>query len=55
MSQLFTALGAFLGTIIGIAIQHFSAGSNDTGALVEGLFGTSVTVGDLVLPFTAGI
>jgi hypothetical protein len=55
LSQLFTALGAFLGTIIGIAIQHFSASGDDTGALVEGIFGTSVTVGDLVLPFTAGI
>jgi solute carrier family 39 (zinc transporter), member 7 len=54
LSQLFTALGAFLGTIIGIAIQHFSASGDDTGALVEGIFGTSVTVGDLVLPFTAG-
>ena len=54
LSQLFTALGAFLGTIIGIAIQHFSAAGNDAGALVEGIFGTSVTVGDLVLPFTAG-
>jgi hypothetical protein len=51
---LFTALGAFLGTIIGIAIQHFSAAGDDTGALIEGIFGTSVTVGDLVLPFTAG-
>jgi zinc transporter 7 len=42
-----------LGTIIGIAIQHFSAGDADT--IVEGLFGTSVTIGDLVLPFTAGM
>jgi solute carrier family 39 (zinc transporter), member 7 len=53
MAQLFTALGAFLGTIIGIAIQHFSAA--DADVVVEGLFGTSVTIGDLVLPFTAGI
>jgi solute carrier family 39 (zinc transporter), member 7 len=52
--RLFTALGAFLGTIIGIAIQHYSGLGEGTGA-VEGLFGTSVTVGDLVLPFTAGI
>jgi solute carrier family 39 (zinc transporter), member 7 len=51
---LFTALGAFLGTIIGIAIQHYSGLGGDTGAVVEGLFGTSVSVGDLVLPFTAG-
>jgi solute carrier family 39 (zinc transporter), member 7 len=52
--RLFTALGAFLGTIIGIAIQHFSGISGESSAVVEGLFGTSVTVGDLVLPFTAG-
>jgi hypothetical protein len=46
-------MGAFLGTIIGIVIQVFSA-ATDSGAEVGGLFGTSVTAGDLVLPFTAG-
>jgi len=50
-AQLFTALGAFLGTLIGIAIQHYSGVSTGN---VAGLFGTSVTPGDLVLPFTAG-
>jgi len=53
LAQLFTALGAFLGTIIGIAIQHYS-GLSDASAATEGLFGTSATMGDLVLPFTAG-
>jgi solute carrier family 39 (zinc transporter), member 7 len=51
-AQLFTAVGAFLGTLIGIAIQHYSGVS--TGNVADGLFGTSVTAGDLVLPFTAG-
>jgi len=53
LAQLFTALGAFLGTFIGIAIQHYSGLTDGTTA--EGLFGTSATMGDLVLPFTAGI
>lgn len=52
-ARLFTALGAFLGTLIGIAIQHYS-GLTDASTAAEGLFGTSATVGDLVLPFTAG-
>jgi solute carrier family 39 (zinc transporter), member 7 len=54
LAQLFTALGAFLGTIIGIAIQHYS-GLADASDVAKGLFGTSATLGDLVLPFTAGI
>ncbi|CUS14100.1 unnamed protein product [Tuber aestivum] len=58
-AQFFTAVGAFLGTFIGIAIQTYSA----SGATVEvsggegpdaGLWGTGLTAGDLVLPFTAG-
>ena len=54
-AQLFTAFGAFLGTLIGIAIQHYSGLSDGaSGEIVQGLFGTSVTAGDLVLPFTAG-
>ena len=58
-AQFFTAVGAFLGTFIGIAIQTYSA----SGATKEtvggegsdaGIWGTGLTAGDLVLPFTAG-
>ncbi|KAI9759792.1 MAG: hypothetical protein M4579_002091 [Chaenotheca gracillima] len=55
-AQFGTALGAFLGTCIGIAIQEFggnSASSADGGPEI-GLFGTSLSPGDLLLPFTAG-
>ncbi|PSN59447.1 Zip-domain-containing protein [Corynespora cassiicola Philippines] len=53
-AQFVTALGAFLGTCIGIAIQEF--GGNSASAQVDGpgLFGTSLQTGDLLLPFTAG-
>lgn len=63
-AQFVTALGAFLGTVIGIAVQEFSAGdtiaaagagAGDAGAgTVSGLWGTSLTWGDMLLPFTAG-
>lgn len=55
-SQFLTAAGAYLGTFLGIFIQNLGntdvveVGSN----LSPGLFGTSVTTGDLTLPFTAG-
>ncbi|KAJ5888146.1 Zinc/iron permease [Penicillium taxi] len=54
-AQFVTAIGAFLGTLIGIAVQEF--GGN--GTMVEdgaasGLLGTSLTWGDMLLPFTAG-
>lgn len=55
-AQFVTALGALLGTLIGIAVQEFgghSAGDASVG-LRGGLFGTSLTYGDLLLPFTAG-
>ncbi|KAK1997492.1 ZIP zinc transporter [Colletotrichum falcatum] len=54
-AQFVTALGALLGTLIGIAIQEFGGGSGD-GAMARnaGLWGTSLTWGDLLLPFTAG-
>jgi zinc transporter 7 len=57
-SQFLTALGAYLGTFLGIFIQNL--GNNDSvidtlsGNNSPGLFGTSVTSGDLTLPFTAG-
>ncbi|KAK9248683.1 ZIP zinc transporter-domain-containing protein [Lipomyces tetrasporus] len=61
-AQFVTAIGAFLGTLIGIGIQYISA-YGSTAAEGEkspnvpgpdGLFGTTCTAGDLVLPFTAG-
>src|SRR5690606_6516650 len=57
-AQFITALGAFTGTVIGIAIQEYSKRSGPVaGAVVEGaqgLFGTDLKAGDLVLPWTAG-
>ncbi|KAK2813600.1 hypothetical protein FQN49_008275, partial [Arthroderma sp. PD_2] len=57
-AQFVTAVGAFIGTFIGIAVQEFGGGSSSAasaaGASTPGLLGTSLTVGDLLLPFTAG-
>ncbi|KAI1381960.1 Zip-domain-containing protein [Hypoxylon crocopeplum] len=59
-AQFVTALGAVLGTLIGIAVQEFGGGSSsasgsDSGiGMAEGIWGTSLTYGDLLLPFTAG-
>lgn len=57
-AQFVTAIGAFLGTLIGIAVQEFgggaSSGSDGTVSMTEGLWGTSLTWGDMLLPFTAG-
>lgn len=59
-AQFVTAVGALLGTLIGIAVQEMGGsgggaegGSSDV-AMDGGLFGTSLTYGDLLLPFTAG-
>lgn len=59
--QFVTALGAVLGTIIGISVQEFGGGSAVIGAegVVaglgnQGLAGTSLSWGDMLLPFTAG-
>lgn len=59
-AQFITALGAFLGTVLGIIVQEMggaggaaaTAGSGTLG--VEGLAGTGLGWGDLLLPFTAG-
>lgn len=57
-AQFVTALGAFLGTCLGIAVQELgkpsasSAGTN--GGSSAGLLGTGLGWGDLLLPFTAG-
>lgn len=62
-AQFVTAIGAFLGTFIGIAIQAASEvdvaaadASDNQNPLspVVGLFGTSLQWGDMLLPFTAG-
>ncbi|WQF80328.1 Putative zinc/iron permease [Colletotrichum destructivum] len=54
-AQFVTALGALLGTLIGIAIQELG-GSSGEGVMARnaGLWGTSLTWGDMLLPFTAG-
>ena len=55
-AQFVTALGALLGTLIGIAVQEFGGSHSGEGALGmrEGLWGTSLSWGDMLLPFTAG-
>ncbi|KAI9819681.1 MAG: hypothetical protein M1832_003915 [Thelocarpon impressellum] len=54
-AQFVTALGALLGTLIGIAIQHYGGSSSSPGGgQAAGLYGTSLQPGDLLLPFTAG-
>jgi zinc transporter 7 len=54
-SQFFTAVGAFVGTLLGIWIAETS-GTGKGVVLKEGqgLFGSSVAGGDLVIPMTAG-
>ncbi|KAI0058664.1 Zinc/iron permease [Artomyces pyxidatus] len=63
-SQFLTAVGAFVGTFMGIAVHNLSSssqtdsGSPDLAAAVRqnaaGLLGTSVQLADLVIPFVAG-
>ncbi|KAF2502456.1 Zip-domain-containing protein [Lophium mytilinum] len=54
-AQFVTAIGAFLGTCIGIAVQEFGGSSGSVGGEVQaGLYGTSLQWGDMLLPFTAG-
>ncbi|KAM3495354.1 hypothetical protein MY3957_001377 [Beauveria namnaoensis] len=56
-SQFITAIGAFLGTLIGIAVQEFGGpGVEEAVGMPRnaGLWGTSLTWGDMLLPFTAG-
>jgi len=54
-AQFVTALGALLGTVIGIVVQEYgsSSGSEKIGRF-DGLMGTSLEWGDMLLPFTAG-
>lgn len=55
-AQFVTALGAFLGTCLGIAVQELGkgAGVGEVGGRNLGLAGTGLGLGDLLLPFTAG-
>ncbi|KAI1132317.1 putative ZIP zinc transporter [Nemania abortiva] len=56
-AQFVTALGALLGTLIGIAVQELGGNNGANGGLntmTGGIWGTSLTYGDLLLPFTAG-
>ncbi|KAI9813466.1 MAG: hypothetical protein M1827_004142 [Pycnora praestabilis] len=59
-AQFVTALGALLGTLIGIAVQEYEGFSSDrsgegtVGGRTAGLMGTSLEWGDMLLPFTAG-
>ncbi|KAJ5648651.1 Zinc/iron permease [Penicillium lividum] len=53
-AQFVTAVGAFLGTLIGIAVQEFGGSAGLEDAPTSGLWGTSLTWGDMLLPFTAG-
>ncbi|KAI8074644.1 Zinc/iron permease [Gongronella butleri] len=55
MAQFTTAVGAFLGTIIGILIEEASHAVGHThDATTPGILGTDLRAGDLVIPFTAG-
>ena len=53
-AQFVTAVGAFLGTCIGIAVQELGGNSASAGAHGPGIMGTSLQWGDMLLPFTAG-
>ncbi|OCL06770.1 putative ZIP family metal cation transporter [Glonium stellatum] len=53
-AQFITAIGALLGTVIGITVQELGGSSNSTMTHSPGLFGTSLQWGDMLLPFTAG-
>ncbi|KAJ6131626.1 Zinc/iron permease [Penicillium sp. IBT 18751x] len=54
-AQFVTAVGAFLGTFIGIAVQEFGGhGAELENSATSGLMGTSLQWGDMLLPFTAG-
>lgn len=52
MAQFTTAIGAYIGTLIGIFIEEMA--HHHEAHHHHGLFGTSMTWGDLVIPATAG-
>lgn len=53
-AQFLTAVGAFLGTLIGIFVQEYGNGNAEDAGPVQGIWGTSLQWGDMLLPFTAG-
>lgn len=53
-SQFFTAVGAFVGTFLGIWIAETSGTGGAALKVGQGLFGTSLAAGELVIPATAG-
>jgi len=62
-SQFLTAIGAFVGTFIGIAIHNLSASGAESVSVdlaagvrqdASGILGTTVQPADLVIPFVAG-
>lgn len=56
-AQFVTAIGAFLGTVLGIMVQEFGKTASLGGEIEirdTGLAGTGLGWGDLLLPFTAG-
>ena len=59
-AQFVTAVGAFLGTCIGICVQEYGGGSGSgdvhaqSGQGNTGIGGTSLQWSDMLLPFTAG-
>ena len=53
-AQFATALGALLGTCIGIAVQELGGPSGGKDGNAGGIWGTSLCWGDMLLPFTAG-
>ena len=53
-AQFVTAVGAFIGTFIGIFVQEYGSGDPSKSGNIEGIWGTSLQWGDMLLPFTAG-
>ena len=53
-AQFVTAVGAFLGTFIGIFVQEYGNGDKSASGYQAGIWGTSLQWGDMLLPFTAG-
>jgi zinc transporter 7 len=53
-AQFVTAIGAMLGTLIGILVQEYGGSAATSTGEIVGLAGTSLQWGDLLLPFTAG-
>lgn len=54
-AQFVTAVGAFVGTLLGIFIQEYGGKSaSEKDVFSPGILGTGLSWGDMLLPFTAG-